>query len=196
MAILIEAIGADRLADYARVPMVCDVRSVLAVDEINGGIGGLGLQERTLRVPFTKDYDAYADGGPLNWHKRFDLSTWGLWIGGEGGDVVCGAAVARNTPGIQMLEGRGDLAVLWDIRVRASSRLQGAGTALFREAVRWAKSNGCRLLQIETQNVNVDACKFYAKMGCCLGRIDRLAYSRCPEVASEVMLVWYLDLSS
>jgi len=196
MALEVDGIGADRLADYASVPMVCDVRSLLDVDEINGGIGGLGLRERPVQVPYKKDYDAYADGGPLDWPERFDISKWGLWIGREDGNVVGGAAVAWNSPGVQMLEERNDLAVLWDIRIRASNRLHGIGTALFRKAASWAKSKGCRLLKIETQNVNVGACRFYAKMGCFLGRIDRLAYSQCPGVAGEVMLIWYLDLSA
>jgi len=195
MALVIDAIGADRLADYADVPMVCDVRSMLAVDEIDGGMGGLVFRKQPVKIPYDKDYDAYADGGPLDWPKRFDISKWGLWIGREDGKVVGAAAVAWNSAGVQMLEGQNDLAVLWDIRVRASNRLQGVGTALFREAARWAKSKGCRLLKIETQNVNVGACRFYAKMGCFLGRIDRLAYRRCPGVAGEVMLIWYLDLS-
>ena len=196
MDVVIEAIGADRLADYADVPMVCDVRSMLAIDEMDGGMGGLGLRERAVEVPYSKDYDAYADGGPLNWPRRFDISRWGLWIARQSGVVVGGAAAAWNTPGVQMLEGRSDLAVLWDIRVRASSRRQGVGTALFQEAARWAKSKGCRLLKIETQNVNVGACRFYARMGCFLGGIDRLAYRQCAGVESEVMLIWYLDLSS
>jgi GNAT superfamily N-acetyltransferase len=195
MALVIDAIGADRLADYADVPMVCDVRSMLAVDEIDGGIGGLTFRKQPVQIPYDKDYDAYADGGPLDWPKRFDISKWGLWIGREDGKVVGAAAVAWNSAGVQMLEGQNDLAVLWDIRVRASNRLQGVGTALFREAARWAKSKGCRLLKIETQNVNVGACRFYAKMGCFLGRIDRLAYRRSPGIAGEVMLIWYLDLS-
>ncbi|HTV46818.1 MAG TPA: GNAT family N-acetyltransferase [Phycisphaerae bacterium] len=196
MTVVIDAIGVDRLADYAQIPIVCDVQSILAIEEIDGGMGGLNFREQPLQVPYSKDYDAYADGGPLNWPRRFDISTWGLWIGHEDADVVGGVAVAWNTPGIQMLEGKHDLAVLWDIRVRASSRHQGVGTALFQEAVRWTKSKGCRLLKIETQNVNVVACRFYAKMGCSLGRIDRLAYKQCPGIAGEIMLIWHLDLLS
>ena len=52
------------------------------------------------------------------------------------------------------------------------------------------------MMKIETQNVNVGACRFYERMGCVLERVDRLAYSGCPEVAGEVMLVWHLGLGS
>ena len=194
MNVLINAIRPNDLAEYAEVPMVCTVDSMLAVEEIDGGLGGLRLCERPVKIPYTKNYDAYGDGGPLNWPQRFDISQWRLWIARDGGQMVGGAAVAWKTCGIEMLAGGSDMAVLWDIRVRETSRRQGVGTALFRVATDWGKSKGCSLLKIETQNVNVGACRFYSKMGCVLGRIDRLAYRQCADLASEVMLVWHLEL--
>jgi GNAT superfamily N-acetyltransferase len=194
MTVLIEAIRPNDLAEYAEVPMVCNVDSMLVVEEIDGGLGGLRLSERPVKIPYTKNYDAYADGGPLDWPQRFDISQWGLWIARDGGQTVGGAAVAWQTPGIELLDGRSDLAVLWDIRVKETNRRQGVGTALLRAATDWAKSRDCSLLKIGTQNVNVAACRFYSKLGCVLGRIDRLAYRQCADLASEVMLVWHLDL--
>jgi GNAT superfamily N-acetyltransferase len=193
MGVVIPAIGKERLGEYASIPIVCDVRSILGVEEIAGGLGGLAFTERAVR-PYRKDYDACADGGPLRWPSRFDISQWGLFLACEGDEVVGGAAVAWNAQGVCMLEGRSDLAVLWDIRVRAQSQRQRVGTALFAHAASWALSKGCAYLKIETQNVNVAACRFYARMGCFLGGIDRLAYRSCPQVADEVMLLWYLDL--
>ena len=46
-------------------------------------------------------------------------------------------------------------------------------------------------MKIETQNINVVACKFYAGQGCTLGAADRFAY---PELPDEVRLLWYKDL--
>lgn len=195
MAANIESITTDRLAEYARVPMVCDVRSVLAVEELDGGIGGLQLREVSLETPYVKDYDADRGGGPIQWPLEFDLSRWGFWIAREGGEIIGAAAVAWDTPGIHELAGRPDLAVLWDIRVRPAHRRRGVGAALFREAARGAAANGCSLLKIETQNVNVPACRFYSRMGCYLGEIDRLAYVLHPHVAQEVKLSWYKGLS-
>ena len=192
MSVVIELIGADRLPVYADIPMNCEVRSMLSVKEIDGA---MELSEHPAPTHYTKNYDAYADGGPLNWPKRFDISQWGIWIAHDRGDVVGGAAVAWNTATVEMLEGRRDLAVLWDIRVRPTAKRRGVGSALFQEAARWAGTKDCRTLKIETQNVNVDACRFYAKMGCVLERIDRLAYRHCAEIADEIMLVWHHDLS-
>jgi GNAT superfamily N-acetyltransferase len=194
MSILIKAINANQLDDYARIPMVCEVRSVLAIDDFSVGMSNPALREQPIEVPYIKGYDTYADGGPLAWPKRFDISKWGLWIGVESGEAVGGVAVAWNTPGIDILDGRSDVAVLWDIRVRATHGRQGVGSLLFREAVRWARSKDCRMLKMETQNVNIGACRFYAQMGCFVGQIDRLAYRQQPEVASEIMLVWHLNL--
>ena len=55
-------------------------------------------------------------------------------------------------------------------------------------AAEWAQGRGCAWLKIETQNVNVAACRFYRKMGCTLGAVDRFAY---PELPGEVRLLWW-----
>jgi GNAT superfamily N-acetyltransferase len=95
-----------------------------------------------------------------------------------------------------MLERRQDLAVLWDIRIQPAARRQGVGKQLFFAAAEWAQGRGCQQMKIETQNVNVPACRFYASLGCELGAIHRYAYAGHPRVGHEAMLLWYLDLNS
>ena len=68
-----------------------------------------------------------------------------------------------------------------------------SGSALFRAAWHWASARDCRWLKIETQNVNVPACRFYPKMGCTLGAIDPFAY---PGQPGEVQLLWWKALAS
>jgi GNAT superfamily N-acetyltransferase len=158
----------------------------------DGGLGGLVLSERKLDAPYVKDYDAYEGERPTQWAERFDVSNWGL-IGAYADDArVGGAVVAFDTKGVNMLEGRRDLAVLWDIRVSPESRGRGVGSALFRAAEAWAAARGCRQLKIETQNINVPACRFYARQGCVLGAINRFAYQELPD---EAQLLWYKTLS-
>ena len=60
-------------------------------------------------------------------------------------------------------------------------------------AADWAKKRGCVQLRVECQNVNVAACRFYAKH-CTLGGIERYGYATCADVAHEAMLLWYRDL--
>jgi hypothetical protein len=59
----------------------------------------------------------------------------------------------------------------------------GRRVSAFPAAGDWAGACVCRRLMIETQNVNVPACRFYQKMGCTLGAIDRFAYHGQPAEA-------------
>ena len=88
--------------------------------------------------------------------------------------------------------GRSDVAVMWDVRVAPDARGRGVGAALFGAAAAWAAARGARLLMAETQNVNVPACRFYARQGCVLGAIDRFAY---PSLPHEARLLWFRDLT-
>ena len=154
--------------------------------------GGFILTERSLGVPYVKDYDAIRGEGPTRWAKRFDLTNWGFLAARVEGRRVGAATVAFDTPGVDMLEGRRDLAVLWDLRVAPEARGQGVGIALFRAVEAWARARGCTELKIETQNINVPACRFYAAQGCVLRAADRDAYPGLPD---EIQLLWYKSLT-
>jgi GNAT superfamily N-acetyltransferase len=194
MDVKIQEIKADRLSEYAKIPIVFEVRSVFQVDLINNGLDGIKLHEEKVVTIYVKDYDSYEDGGPERWVRQFNIHNWGIFLAVDNGRPIGGATVALDTPGINMLCGRKDLAILWDIRVHPDFRHQGVGTKLFQYAVDWSRKKGCKQFKIETQNVNANACKFYAKQGCKLGAIDRYGYAGHPKVGHEIMLIWYLDL--
>jgi GNAT superfamily N-acetyltransferase len=184
-----EAVGS--LAEHADVPIAFLVDRILEVSVPGGGLGGIGLQERSLDSPYVKDYDAINGEGPTRWPRRFDVANWGLIAAHEGGSRVGGAVVAFDTATLEMLDGRSDLAVLWDLRVRPELRGRGVGSSLFRGVEEWARDRGCAQLKVETQNSNVPACRCYVRMGCTLGCINRYAYQELPE---EAQLLWYKDL--
>lgn len=177
--------------ELARIPISFEVESILEVSAPGGGLGGLVLSERRLDAPYLKDYDTSRGEHPTAWAERFDVSNWGLIGAHANGLRVGSAVVAFDTEGVNMLEGRRDLAVLWDIRVSPEARGRGVGSALFRAVEAWAAARGCVQLKIETQNINVPACRFYARQGCVLGAINRFAYRELPE---EVQLLWYKTL--
>ena len=127
----------------------------------------------------------------MRWAERFDLSNWGFFSALRGAQCVGRAAVARDTSALEMLKGLSDAALLWDIRVAPFARRRGVGSALFDAVVKWARSRGCLQLEVETQNTNVAACRFYAQEGCVLRTIQRGAYPALPD---EVQLIWFKDL--
>ena len=194
VAIEIREVGPEALEQYAEIPISFHVESVFRVDEIAGGLGGLRLAEEPADKPYVKDYDECEQESPSSWTRRFDVSNWLFLMAFDGDRAVGGATVAFRSPNADMLQGRDDLAVLWDIRVHPDYRGTGIGSALFKHAVGWARGQGCKRLKLDTQNINVPACKFYAAWGCRLGAIDRHGYAGDARVAHEVMLNWYLDL--
>jgi GNAT superfamily N-acetyltransferase len=183
----------DMLSRYGSIPMRIEVRSELRVEILDGGLSGLALSEHPVAQPYVKDYDE--DGGrPQDWAREFDISNWGFFFAFHPDDILAGAAaVAYNTNGVHMLEGRADMGVLWDIRVDPAQVRRGVGRALVDHAISWLRQRNCIRLKIETQNVNVNACRFYQALGCELGCISRFAYHE-PHLAHEVMLLWYLTL--
>jgi len=185
-------IGPERLTEYDRIPSCFLVRSVLEVELMNSGLGGILLKEIPVERPYIKDYDR--EEKPTGWPRKFDVRNWGFFMAFEGRQPIGAAAVAYDTTGVFMLEARRDLSVLWDIRVHPDLRGGGIGKMLFTHAAAWAHERGCSQMKIETQNVNVPACRFYQHMGCELGEVHRYGYAAVPAVSHEVMLCWYLTL--
>jgi GNAT superfamily N-acetyltransferase len=178
----------DRLEEHARIPIAFTVQRILAVSTLDSGLGGVVLTEAAVETPWVKDYDAIEGEGPTRWPKRFDTTNWGLIAAHDGPDRVGGAVIAFHSPGVHMLGGRSDTAALWDLRVRPDVRHTGIGSTLFVAAENWCRQRGCRVLMLETQNINLPACRFYVHMGCTLGIINRHAYSDFPD---ETQLVWF-----
>src|SRR3954470_11767018 len=183
--------GAEALDVYASIAIAYAFTEVLD-PEIPLTPGSLlPFGSRTLNEPRTKDYDREPGNHPLDWPERFDLRDWAFLTATTGDHLVGGAVVVAGGPDIDMLEGRDDLALLWDIRVLPEARGKGVGTALLASGAAWARGRGARQLKVETQNTNVQACRFYASHGFRLEAVRRGAY---PELPDEVELLWYKDL--
>jgi GNAT superfamily N-acetyltransferase len=176
----------SRLSELGAISIAFEVRRILEVSTPNGDLGGLSLSEERIDTPYVIDHDARAGEGPLRWAKRFDLSNWGLLFALVEGSKVGGALIAFDTPNLFMLEGGRDIAALWDLRVDPEFRRGGVGRALVAGAEAWARVRGCRWLKIETQNVNVTACEFYAQQGYVLRSVDRFAYDGLPDEAELI----------
>ena len=84
-------------------------------------------------------------------------------------------------------------ALIEDICVSKSSRGQGVGTALLQKAVDWAKDKKLQGLALETQDINLLACRFYSKFGFTIGAVDTMFYKNLSRPYSDAIAIfWYL----
>ena len=171
----------DDLHEYATISIAFVVERIVAVSHSDTP-GPFTFSAVAVEHPWVKDYDALEP--PMTWLHRFDTRGWGLLAAYEAGLRVGGAIVIPDAP---------TKATLWDLRVEPEFRSTGVGSALFHAAERWSWARGCRLLDVETQNVNAPACFFYARMGCRLERVEEEAY---PDLPGEARIVWAKDLDS
>ena len=190
MNIEIESIGWDQLDEYAKIPISFEVKSIFDVSFQSNGINGIGIRETKIESPYLKDYDESET--PDDWAKKWDIKNWGFFVAiNNKSEVIAGITIALKTKGLHMLEGRNDLAVIWDIRVKPEYRNNGVGTLLFQQAIDFSQREKCKTIKIETQNNNVNACRFYAKQNCYLGGIHANAYEEFP---SEIQFLFYKNI--
>lgn len=178
----------EALPAHGSIPISFVVRAVLDVERV-----GVGYELTERPVPLRlKDYDAFEEDRPDHLPARFDVREWRILSAWLDGVRVGGAVLAWKTRGVAMLEDRSDLAVVWDLRVDPAVRAQGIGRSIWVATERWARSRGCTTIKVETQDTNVDACRFYERMGCTLRAASRNVY---PELPDEVQLLWYKQLA-
>ena len=82
-------------------------------------------------------------------------------------------------------------AYIEDIRVGRDNRRTGIGTRLMEAAVNWAKKGNMPGIMLETQDINVPACKFYESCGFKLGGVDIYLYKGVTPEINEIALFWY-----
>jgi GNAT superfamily N-acetyltransferase len=168
-------IRSEPLSDLHRHVVVPSTFESTTIFDVEQTPRRLALIERRLPAPFRKNYDLLEN--PLNWPARFDLSKWTL-VGAHAGNRRLGGAIG-------VLEA--DRIVLWDLRVSPEFQRKDIGSALFRAIESWGRERGCRELMVETQNVNVAACRFYERQGCVLEQANPGAYPQLPE---EIQLIF------
>jgi streptothricin acetyltransferase len=81
-------------------------------------------------------------------------------------------------------------ALIEDIAVAKDYRKNGVGTALLNKAMEWAQEKNYSGLVLETQDINVSACQFYAKNRFVIGAVDTMLYSNF-STANEIAIFWY-----
>jgi streptothricin acetyltransferase len=83
-----------------------------------------------------------------------------------------------------------------DLAVDTCFRRRGIGQSLLQQAIRWARDRHLPGVMLETQNINVAACRLYERCGFRLGGFDRCLYQGMDTGTEEVALFWYLRFPS
>jgi ribosomal protein S18 acetylase RimI-like enzyme len=178
----------ERLSDYARVSIGFFVREAFDQAAIEALRHGEDAAATVVKAPYKKDYDQYPGAHPTDWPEHLDKARWTILAAYQDGDRVGGAAVVIGDANLELLNERPpETALLLDLRVAPEARHQGVGTALLRAVESSAARGGARCLLVETQQVNVPACRFYLRHGFALVEARPHAY---PELPDEVQLLW------
>lgn len=176
---------------YDKVSMNVNVYSEYKVKRINNGLGGFVFEEVSVE-PYIKDLSIYERAA--EYENEFDITNWRFYLAFDGDIPVGAMTIVGKTEGLNMLYGREDACVLWDIRVADTYKHKGIGQKLLNMGILNARKDGYQQLIIECQNNNVAACKFYQKQGAVLSKIDMYAYYSDPESRNEIQFIWYLDI--
>jgi GNAT superfamily N-acetyltransferase len=84
-------------------------------------------------------------------------------------------------------------ALLDDFVVEPKFRRQGVGSALIQRCIEWAKEHSFVGITLETQDINIPACKLYESCGFTLRGFDTHLYNGLNLFNDEIALFWYLD---
>lgn len=173
------------LPAYASVPIAFEVREVVDIATMRPE--HLTLPTRAVGTPWEKNYDAVPGNDPASWSSRFDVRLW-IYLAAYLGELRVGGAIVVAEPlAAAQIDGRPGSAILWDLRVAPASRRWGIGRRLLAAAEDAARLTGCRVLDVETQNINVAACRLYCANGYALADVIPNIYSDAPH---ETMLLW------
>jgi len=173
--IAIQPLTAANQADLNRCDNSFAVEAELCVCAEDGRIG------YTLRsvTPYLKRYGPEIYDAQV-YIRQPDHAAWLAYVGG------------KRAGQILVREHWNRLAIVWDIVVDPPFRRQGVGRRLMELAVRWARERGLPGVMLETQNINVAACRLYESCGFVLSGLDVSLYRGIEPDTREVALFWYL----
>lgn len=192
--IAIQPLTAANQADLNRCENSFTVEAELCLHAENGRIS------YTVRpvTPYVKHYgpevydaQAYTLAPELRCSagvSRPEHAAWLAYVDSQ----LAGQILVHENPGLSQDEGWNRFAIIWDIAVDPPFRRQGIGQRLIEQAVAWARSRGLPGIMLETQNINVPACRLYASRSFVLGGFDACLYRGVMPGTHESALFWYL----
>ncbi len=170
------------LSAYAAISIAFDVREALQLP-----VGEGPLRCRSVSPTYRKDYDAMPGNHPRDWPTRFAVERAEFMAAYSDGERVGGAVAVVDPSDVVRLGGESPLALLWDLRVAPQARGRGNGRALLAAMEERMHEIGVPGILVETQDVNVAACRLYASAGYAITSVDARAY---PELPGETQIIW------
>jgi GNAT superfamily N-acetyltransferase len=173
--IIVRPLTAANQAGLNRCDNSFTVEAELALHAKDGRI------DYTVRpvAPYAKRYSPEIyDARPFI--ERDDHAAWLAYVDG------------RLAGQILVHEHRNRLAIIWDVAVDPPFRRRGVGSRLIEHAIEWAGARGLPGVMLETQQINVPACRLYERCGFVLGGMDAYLYCGVMPGTREIALFWYL----
>jgi streptothricin acetyltransferase len=130
-------------------------------------------------TPYVKRYGAEVYDAQ-EYLGRLDRAAWLAYVDGQ----VAGQILVH--------ENWNRFALIWDIAVDPSFRRMGVGHRLIEQATGWARERGLPGVMLETQNINVAACRLYEASGFVLSGFDGCLYRGVEPDTREIALFYYL----
>jgi ribosomal protein S18 acetylase RimI-like enzyme len=175
MAVTIRPLTAANQGDLNRCDSSFTVEAELCLGATDGRIG---YTVRSVE-PYVKRY------GPEIYDAQEYIERPGraAWL------AYAGAQVAGQ---ILVHDNWNRFALVWDIAVDPAYRRRGIGSRLIAQAAGWAQQRGMPGLMLETQNINLPACRLYESCGFVLCGFDTHLYRGVERDTREIALFYYL----
>lgn len=132
----------------------------------------------------TPYYKTYPDDDAAFYAAHLNVPDKGAYLAYSGGECVGQLVLRADWNGYGFIE---------DICVAKEARRQGIGRMLIQTAADWARDKGLSGLALETQDNNLQACRFYQRMGFQIGGVNTMFYRNFPSpTCGETAIFWYL----
>ncbi|MGG0731589.1 GNAT family N-acetyltransferase [Bacillus paramycoides] len=133
-------------------------------------------------LPYEKMYSE-GQGDLLDLQKYLNHPDQAIFLAIDLDDIVGMVIVRRNW---------NEFAYVEDIKVDQKYRRHGIGRLLMDKVKKWSQDNDLAGIMLETQNNNINACKFYERYGFIIGGFDKFVYKGINHLTEEVAIYWYL----
>ncbi|WP_155618673.1 GNAT family N-acetyltransferase [Paenibacillus campinasensis] len=137
----------------------------------------IDIQLVELEEPYHKAYTASED----DWELYSRIAPQGYSLGAYIGTSLVGVVIAEEVKW-------NNTVLIWHFQVAEDYRRMSVGRQLMEELVRLAEGNGIRAINLETQNTNVNAIRFYRKCGFEIEGIDLSYYTNDDVFDGEVAI--------